>query len=213
MSQQTFTFQGGRQYALLTLSVAVNEVQWGDLQQVGADVLKQYEQSATSVLIVDLSQLDYIGSAQVALLVRLWKAVKARDGRMVVQIGKPMVREVLTIAALHTVWELVDTRAAAFRTLGLEHDGRPKSSLAGPLLGILALLLGLAGLYVQFVDPDLASGELQRLVPAAQLVFAVIALTSGVWTVARGAGARRGLGAGVVAASLLLGVAAVLKLY
>jgi len=128
----TFDFQILPDHNQLTIYAGLNEASWGDVVSVGSSILDRLEQARTSKLLVDLSQLNYMGSSQVALLVRVWKVLKARDGQVAVQVKSDIVHKVLTIAGLHTLWDIVPTRAAAQRALGVRVTDEPKTAPARP---------------------------------------------------------------------------------
>lgn len=209
-----FEFESGPQVSTLSLNSSLNDVQWGDVERVGIDILRQLESLKNPALLVDLSRLEYIGSAQVALLVRIWKWIKNRNGRMVVVLTSPMVREVLTIAGLHTLWEIVDSREAAFRALGLQGNGQPVEFSTGLIVGVVALSSATIGLILHLfwgnkfgettIDP--------KLILSIQLIFSAIALVAGAITVVGGKGVRRGLGVGMVVAGTLIAAVGVLNL-
>ena len=159
------------------------------------------------MVVVDLTPLDYLGSAQLTLLVRIWKLLKGRNARMIVELKSPVVREVLKTAGLLNVWEVADSHGGAFQMLGLMADGRRKMSPALPVIGLLAVSGAIAGVCLtiwpaQAFDP--------RLVLIGDLVCAAVGLGAGLWTAIRGSGGRRGLGVGMVVASALLAVGVVL---
>jgi anti-anti-sigma factor len=202
------TFELDRQptHARLALAADLNAFHWDDLQRSAQEIIGELEKGSDRTLIVDLTRLDYLGSAQLTLLVRIWKLIKGRDGRMIVELKGPVVREVLKTAGLLNVWEAVDSPDAAFRLLGLQTDGRPKMSGVFPLIGLAALVVACAGIGVSLLRPHAVD---RTVLLATELAASAIALGAGLWTAIRGAGLRRGLGAGMVVAGALVAVAAV----
>jgi anti-anti-sigma factor len=196
-------------FARLTLTSRLNAFRWDEIEQSAADILEEISELGKQALIVDLSQLDYLGSAQLALLVRIWKSVKARSGRMVVEASSPVVREVMKTAGLHTLWELTESSRGSFKALGLQDDGRPKMSMAWPLAGLAALAVALVGLGISISGRAPFDDRTALLVQLGCLAGALIA---GLWTVIHGTGKKRGLGSGIVIASFLLAVVEVLRL-
>jgi anti-anti-sigma factor len=140
--------------AELTLLPAMNEIEWGAIEKVGSDVLSSLASIKSPALIVNLSQLNYMGSAQVALVVRLWKATTAQDGRMVVVQQNEMIDEILTLAGLSKVWTIVETRAEALQELNVAtSDGRRRRLMA--FLVPFFVVLGLstvAGIFLAEVE-------------------------------------------------------------
>jgi len=107
-------------FILVALEPSFSTAQWGEIESLGTELLSRMEGQKAPVLIVDLSALSYIGSSMVALVVRLWKAIKEKNGRIVVINSHPVVLEVLQIAGLHKVWPIVKTRDEAFVELGIK---------------------------------------------------------------------------------------------
>ena len=69
--------------------------------------------------------MNYMGSAIVALIVRVWKVVQAKGGKMVVLCPNPAVLEVIQLAGLDKVWTIASEPEAASKKLGLRtnHSG------------------------------------------------------------------------------------------
>ncbi len=193
-------------YWRLTLGPQLNAFHWEDLQKSSQEMLGELEKGRHRAVIVDLTQLDYLGSAQLTVLVRVWKVIKEQSGRMIVEVKGPLVREVLKTAGLLNVWELAESRAVAFQMLGLQADGRQKMSLVMPAIGLAALAAAFAGAALTIWRAGAIDA---RVVLAGQLACSAIALGAGLWTTIRGSGVRRGLGAGMVVVSALVAVAVV----
>lgn len=70
------------------------------------------------VLLLDFSQTQFIGSTFIGLLVRVWKRIRERDGRMGVCCLTPFCRETLIIARLYdTLWTPYSTREEAISAM------------------------------------------------------------------------------------------------
>jgi len=113
-----YRFEKADGYAVISLEPELNNAQWSDIERIGTDLLDQLNAIRSRAMIVDLSALNYMGSAMVALIVRLWKSIKDDDGRMVVVNRDPNVFEVLQLAGLHKVWTVVETREQSVKALG-----------------------------------------------------------------------------------------------
>lgn len=199
---KSFELERRAGFARLAISPNLNAFHWADVERSAAEILAALESSKAGAVIVDLSTLDYLGSAQLTLLVRVWKAIKAGQGKMVVLSSAPVVREVLNTAGLGALWEFADTLPSAYQVVGLQSDGRTRMSIVWPIIGIVALTGALAGLCASLF----AEGIDSRVSLIIQLGFSAIALISGTWIVIRGSGARRGLGVCMVVAGALLAV-------
>jgi len=191
-------------YARLALDAKLNAFHWADIERSATEILSALESARSRFVIVDLSTLDYLGSAQVALLLRVWKSIKAREGRMIVQVTAPVVREVLKTAGLMALWEFTETREGAFRILGLRADGKKKLSALLPAIGLLALGAALALVCISMSKSNLVDSKVSL---AIVLSCSAVALAAGFLTAIRGSGLRRGMGAGIVIAGALLAAA------
>lgn len=144
-----YRFEDADGYSVLSLYPLINDGNWGNVSQVGAEILNRLEATKSPALVVDLSPLDYMGSAQVALLVRVWKSLKKTEGRMAVQCPGQMVGEVLSTAGLKSLWEIVETREEAVASLGFQSRAEQGQHFWCPILAI-ALLVA-AGIVVGLV--------------------------------------------------------------
>jgi hypothetical protein len=145
----------------------------------------------------------------VALIVRLWKSVKDRNGRMVVVNQHELVREVLRLAGLEQVWSIVATREEAVAALGkAAQRGTGWMGLVIPFVGILALAGAGAGLYLLMQPPPEFDVRI-----AAGIMFgcAALGIIAGTIASVASAGGRRAVGIVVVGASLVLMLVGILK--
>lgn len=205
---KSFTIDRHPGYLRLALKSDLNAFHWAEIERSATDILAAIEADRDRLVLVDLVGLDYLGSSQLTLLVRVWKLIKAGHGKMVVLVTAPVVREVLNTAGLETLWEITGSRSEAFTMLNLQADGRPRMSMLWPVVGLIALAGGLTGLCASVLG---TGGSDSRVSLIVQLCCSAIALGAGLWTVIRGSGVRRGLGVGMVIASALLAVVEVLQ--
>ena len=154
-SESPYRFEDGDGYSTLVLSPELSQLRWADVQEIGDDVLNRLSGWESPAFLVDLSALDYMDSATVALIVRIWKSIKDRDGRMVVVNQHQFVLEVLTLAGLHKVWSIVETREEALQELGVTkspHSGLLSEPWLG-VIGALAFFGGGCGVVLLFFPP------------------------------------------------------------
>jgi anti-anti-sigma factor len=123
--ESPYQFDRHGAYAVLALHPLINEGQWSNVSEVGNEILSQLQNLPAPCLVVDLSRVDYMGSPQIALLVRIWKSLKKLSGRMAVQCPSPTVREILSTAGLRSLWDIVETREAVLKSLGVPTRPRP----------------------------------------------------------------------------------------
>ena len=142
-----YRFSSASHYAVVSLLPALNDAQWSEIEQVGGDVLSQLE-SLDKPLVVDLTELTYMGSSMVALIIRLWKNHANSDtSRFAVVNTNETVREVLTLSGLANVWSIVSSREEAESSLGIAQL-RAKESQTSMLtvIGCVAATIAILGL-------------------------------------------------------------------
>ena len=96
----------------------VADTQWAEVEAFGSDVVAALKDRNRPSCLIDLAALSYMGSAMVALIVRLWKVVKEQNGKMAVVSPNPMVTQVISLAGLDKVWIIVPDRATAQKEFG-----------------------------------------------------------------------------------------------
>jgi anti-anti-sigma factor len=214
-SEPPYRFEQFDGYAVITFYPQLNDSQWADIERVGSELLERLKSYEPPKFTVDLSNLNYMGSAMVALIVRLWKSVKDRKkGRMVIINQHDMIFEVLKLAGLHKVWTIVRTRDEGVRELGVS-GGRGVGAV-GPagegnvlftIAGIVAIAGAAAGLALLLSRSGILSARAAQLVV---VLFAAVGLIAGMLSALKDSGWRQKLGIGVVAASVLLVLAGIL---
>lgn len=150
-AEQPYQLHLDDNHASVILREAVQSADWGQLEAFGNRVIAELQKQSRPSCLMDLTQLTYMSSAMVALVVRIWKGVQAEGGRMVVACGHPLVLEVISLAGLNKVWEIVPDAESAYRKLGRKPPrnesgepaaGVPNQSSRGPLVvGIVGLVL------------------------------------------------------------------------
>lgn len=134
-----------RSHAILRLEPQIGNAAWGDIDRVGNELVASVNSKEAGAWLIDLSGLEYMGSALVALVVRVWKAVQAVGGRVVVVCGDGMPQEVLKLAGLDKVWTITATYEEGLKQLGVKPAHTPERT-GFPVLTVLALLCaGAAG--------------------------------------------------------------------
>jgi anti-anti-sigma factor len=126
-------------HAVLRLEPDIANAAWGDIDRVGTQLVASVNSKGSGAWLIDLSGLDYMGSALVALVVRLWKAVQAVGGRVVVVCGEGMPQEVLRLAGLDKVWTVTATYEEGLKQLGVP-PARSAARGGFPWLSCLALM-------------------------------------------------------------------------
>lgn len=68
-------------------------------------------------LVIDLALGDYLGTAMLGAVVKLWKRVSQRGGRLALCNVSENVIQVLRVTKLHTIWPIYTTRDQALAAI------------------------------------------------------------------------------------------------
>ena len=155
-----YEFDTSKSYALVAFNPSLGDCRWGDIELAGNEIKEKLAALDHPNFLMDLTRLEFMGSSVVALIVKLWKAVQEKDGRMVVVNSNLMIGEVLEIAGLTRIWEIVDSHEEAEYILGVN-----KFSPASPMSAFFLAILGwvaAAGALLFVAAPSSLSGYLFR---------------------------------------------------
>jgi anti-anti-sigma factor len=193
---------------IVTLLPELNDKQWADIERVGTEIVDRLSTTQSPRFIVDLTPLSYMGSAMVALIVRLYKTVNGRNGQMVVVNQHELVQEVLKLAGLTKLWTIVENRDKAFAALGVKRravsaEGSPAEGGGNALLlaGIIGAVGAVIGLALQFSSQPLVSRKVALLIDVA---FAALGMVVGTMMLVNQTGARRNVGIALLAICLIV---------
>jgi anti-sigma B factor antagonist len=87
------------------------------LDEAGSVLLTQAAIAEPPRLIIDLSQTAFVGSTFIELLVRTWKLLGQRGGRMALCGLHPFCIDVFRVTRLETLWDVYATRNDAVRAI------------------------------------------------------------------------------------------------
>lgn len=207
-----YQIQSDARSTTIRFEPAIGNAAWGDIEDVGTELLSDVTQKNSSAWLIDLSRLDYMGSALVALLVRIWKAVQAGGGRIVVVCGNGMPRDVINLAGLDKVWTISPTTEAGYRTLGVPAPvsagatAQPAPAGEFPILGVLSMVAAVmaGGILVAVISETGIEPNLARL---GMFGGAGIAVALGMLSFIREKSWGRGLGTIALLAGVAVGAA------
>ena len=91
---------------VVELEASYNSLDEKALDELGGLLLTKATLIDPPDMIIDLSKTSYIGSMFVELLVRTWKRLAERGGRLALCGLHPFCAEVLKISRLDTLWLL-----------------------------------------------------------------------------------------------------------
>jgi anti-anti-sigma factor len=190
----------------ITLLPELNDKQWADIERVGTEIVDRISAAPSPKVLVDLTPLSYMGSAMVALIVRLYKTVNSRGGKMAVVNQHELVFEVLKLAGLTKLWTIVPNRQEAYTSLGIKASA-PSSTGGGLQTGGMGLVAAgvigtvgtLVGLALQFSSSPMVPQKIALLI---EIAFAFVGLGAGMFLLNQ-AGSRRNLGIAFLAICVL----------
>lgn len=90
------------------------------------DMMNWFDQGTTR-FAVDLSQLTYIDSTNLGVLIGALKRARERGGDLAIVSPSPRVTRIFEITGLGTIFPVYDTREAALRSFRGNQDGQPGS--------------------------------------------------------------------------------------
>lgn len=143
-------------YSVFVLEARLKDCEWHAIEQTGAQVISELETIEPPILLIDLTELDYMGSSAVALLVRIWKLIKGRDGKVAVVNRNNVIQDMLKIAGLTKLWDVVPRREEAMHLLGVSEQAKitKRETRLLTIVGPMALLAAGAGLAAWYWRPD-----------------------------------------------------------
>ncbi len=200
-----YQFEAANGCSTVTLLPDLNDKQWADIEKVGSELVDRLSSTQSPRVVVDLAPLSYMGSAMVALIVRLYKTVNGRNGKLVVVNQHELVFEVLKLAGLTKLWTIVETRDKAYATLGVKPGspavaGTATTGGTGVLVaGVLGTVGAILGLAMQFASNPMLPRKAAALI---QFGCGVLGIVVGVILLNQ-TGARRNIGIALLAVCVL----------
>ncbi|MFL5331031.1 MAG: STAS domain-containing protein [Gemmataceae bacterium] len=88
------------------------------VEQAAQIVLGPLREQAPSGMIIDLSQVGFVGSMFLSFLLRCHTIMRKQGSELVLAGVSSRTRELLRVTALDTIWALYDTQAEALDSLG-----------------------------------------------------------------------------------------------
>ena len=172
--------------AVVTLEPELNDVKWDAIESIGNSVEERLTSQQPDKVVFDLTPLTYVGSAMVALVARWWKRVNSNGGQCSVAVADDNVMEVLKLAKLDTHWDIVPSREAAFKKLGVRGgtasaapratggiDAVDHRNILPLLLGLIGATIAGVGLVLFFADAGVARTVVNWIIAAGGAVMAI----------------------------------------
>ncbi|MSR58302.1 MAG: anti-sigma factor antagonist [Planctomycetaceae bacterium] len=113
-------FNRERQGQALVLSprISLGNLQEIEIARETQELLELLNHSGPTSVIIDLANCDYLGSTFLGAIVRIWKHVSQRGGRLALcNVSDPAI-QILRVIKLHVTWRLCDSRDEALQAVG-----------------------------------------------------------------------------------------------
>jgi len=81
------------------------------------DLLQQLSDPGITLVLMDMSGVEYFGSIMLETFRDAWKCVSSHDGQFALCSVSEIGREILNISRFDTLWPIYPTRAEALRSL------------------------------------------------------------------------------------------------
>ncbi|MFN0053478.1 MAG: STAS domain-containing protein [Planctomycetales bacterium] len=103
---------------VLSPHASLGDLNENQIKDETAQLLELINHSGPVLFVIDLQTGDYFGSAFLGAIVRIWKRVAQRGGRLALCHVSENIIQILRVTKLHTTWPIYATRAEALRGIG-----------------------------------------------------------------------------------------------
>src|ERR1700736_165569 len=107
---QSFRIERHGEVAVVIASPKVEEMHEALIAEAAKMVVSTLKEDPPAGIVVDLSQVNYVGSVFVSFLLRCHMLAKKQGSEIVLAGASEPARELLHLLDLETVWALYDTR-------------------------------------------------------------------------------------------------------
>ena len=114
---QSFRIERHGEVAVVIPSAKVEEMHEALIAQAAKMVVSSLKEDPPAGIVVDLSQVNYVGSVFVSFLLRCHMLAKKQGSEIVLAGASEPARELLHLLDLETVWALYPTRKEAVEAL------------------------------------------------------------------------------------------------
>jgi anti-anti-sigma factor len=112
-----FTIERHGEVTVIVPSPALENMDPGLIEEVAEVLLEPIRNEAMPLVVIDLREVSYFGSAFLSLILRCWRQANARGGQVVLCGVSARVRELLHLTSLDIVWPIYPTRREAIEAL------------------------------------------------------------------------------------------------
>lgn len=111
----TITHEQG--VTLLRVSPDSGALDAARIEQFQAASFQAVDQAEPPLILLDLSDQYFIGSSFIGVILRVWKRIRARGGRMALGGVNGACKQSLEVSKLASIWEIYPTREEALQSL------------------------------------------------------------------------------------------------
>ena len=104
------------------LAKSYDALRGSELQQLEVAIVGQVQASPLPRLVFDFSDTSYISSSFVEVVMRGWKRLQDKNGRMALCCLNPNCATVLKVCRLDRIWEIRDTYDEAVESVTREAE-------------------------------------------------------------------------------------------
>ena len=102
---------------LVSITNAHGSLDTVHIKQLTGPLLRVAETAEPPIVVLDLSETTRFGTAFLASLVRMWKRLASRDGRLALAGLTPHCLEIIETTHLNEIWEIFETTDDAIRSM------------------------------------------------------------------------------------------------
>ncbi len=176
---------------------------WMDVEAATTEVIRQLNESENRSVMVDMGQMQMINSGLIASLVRIWKAMKERNGQFSIVSPNEQVTDVLKTAGLWKLWSVVEDREEAVYELGVSRaaitENRERRFLV--FVAVPCSIIAALALVLMLLKRTEVMGVNAQL---AALQFASAGVATGLISIVKDSGKQRILSCCAVALGVLV---------
>lgn len=115
---QSFHVERRGEVAVVIPSAKVEEMHESLMEQAAKLVINSLKEDPPAGIVIDLSQVNYVGSVFVSFLLRCHMLAKKQGSEIVLAGASEPARELLHLLDLETIWAIYATRQEALEALG-----------------------------------------------------------------------------------------------
>lgn len=102
---------------IVEVDTSYDSLEEAKLDQFSKLLLSTVDRAEPPVVLLDLAGAPFVGSTFLGILVRAWKRLRDRQGRLALCHANQVCGDVLRASKLDTIWEIFPGREEAVREL------------------------------------------------------------------------------------------------